>query len=625
MNNYHYNRPIPYLIPYSAFFGFLRQKTAVCFAYFVRFIFLLLFVCLVSGFMSASSHAEVDFDGLFNQQKPVLTTDQVFQVNAYAKDRQTIIVNFTIVDGYYLYQDKFGFTLDEADIISMKLPKAETFEDIIFGHVLIYRNQPSIQLNTAHIAQSTNTANLSVTFQGCSDLGICYPVITKQIPIDLYHATDKPFSFEESFIPDWLTDDASVTVSGSRSFLSLLGFLGLGLLMAFTPCIFPLLPIALTLITGRETSKNHYVPPLLGYCLGFVLIYLIAAIIVNLTGALISSLFQSNLFLIIAAIIYVLLGIAMFGLWSFDLSSSRISGWLDQWTQSKAPAFIRGFMIGLFSALISTPCITPPLAATLLYVATSQDIFWGMLELGLLALGMTLPLLFLAVFGNRYLPKSGPWMLVVQKTLGLILIAMAFWFIMPILPPIAPYVFVWLFVLLAAGVLGLLTFKGSHKIIYRIAQMLLLAFLIAWPILYVTDNLPEPETENISPDIALGSPLASLETLRERLDGKPGIIFFKAAWCRNCPKVASLLSNMPELMGDDPKVALFSVDLTQQTPENTHITQHFHVFGPPALILVDQSGIILEEYRLNGLVSETAIQRLVAKAIDMQNPHDLTE
>ena len=154
---------------------------------------------------------------------------------------------------------------------------------------------------------------------------------------------------------------------------------------------------------------------------------------------------------------------------------------------------------------------------------------------------------------------------------------------------------------------------------------MLLAALIAWPVLYFLDYLPSLKEEPMHLTQPLGESLASLETLRERLNGKPGIIFFKADWCRNCPRVAQLLSEIPELSGDSPKVSLLTVDLTQQTPENTHITQHFNVFGPPAIILVDQSGIILEEYRLNGLVTLPAIERVVAKAIDMQHPRDLAD
>ena len=199
------------------FLSFYRQKALWC--------FIAVIACL-SAFWSSPLRADAFFTQALDWQRATLSVDQVFRIHADVKDRQTIMVNFTIVDGHYLYQDKFDFSLADTRIISTNLPPPLDFEDVFSGNVQIYRHQVTIQLNTAHIPKNINLTTLTVSFQGCSDAGICYPVTTRQLSIDLYNVTTKAFDFQRpATTTNWLTnlaDDVPILNIGHQSLSALL-------------------------------------------------------------------------------------------------------------------------------------------------------------------------------------------------------------------------------------------------------------------------------------------------------------------------------------------------------------------------------------------------------------------
>lgn len=610
-------------MPFNTVFK-VAFKTATAFLAAVFFTGLL--TCLPYGLSCTFAAAETNAAGLafpFSKQsvqKPsrdnaFLKTSDAFQAAVFRINENTLKIQFDIADNYYLYAGQFHFKLsDDTPLTILRSPAPSRINDFQFGETDIFRH------SVAFIVKSNKpvpqNAQIAVTFQGCSDKGLCYPVITETFPVPKEPASQIT---DEKNLPDAQTlinnaqpsvqQPQSISESSAAAPVFPGAFLILGIFMAFTPCVFPLAPVVLTLITGSTAAKHHVWSRLLAYAAGFIAIYACAGLVAAASGGLISRWFQSPWLLVICALVYILLGLSMFGVWSLDLSRHAGSRALDALLQTRAPSIPRGFFIGVFSGLIATPCLTPPLAASLLHIAHYGDWGYGLLSLSLLAVGLVIPLIALALFGKTIFPKSGQWLVTVQRMIGILLFAMAIWIISPLLP-------VWgikaAWILWTIGLAyGLGMFNKTAKTATSIAWRIIAKIALIGAAYFILQYSFYPEKEAKIPT------LTALSQVSEISDGKPVLVFFTADWCTYCPKVNNQLQSLPELISKPPRIQLVKVDLTWDTPQNKAIAEHFNVFGPPTLLLLTPAGEEIPNGRITGLPADEELLQWVKNAVSL--------
>ncbi|MDD4958985.1 MAG: protein-disulfide reductase DsbD [Gallionella sp.] len=420
--------------------------------------FVLLFLgCL----LSSVSHADSLLDRLSGTSKPeFLKPDQAFSVDVVVRDAHTVQVNFHVTPGYYLYRDKVHFTSNESDIKlkEINFPTGEIKQDPNFGEIAVFHRPFQAQIILDHSNKTHLTLN--ATYQGCSDQGLCYPPIDKVLSIDLPKSniasptipsqassvtaimpSAQPTSDPVASNPvaQVATDDTSkmaALLRGGNFWLIISFFFGAGLLLALTPCVFPMIPILSGIIVGRgeKITHKHAFFLSLAYVLGMAVTYALAGVAAGLSGDLISNALQTPAVLGSFAAVFVLLSLSMFGFYELQLPTALQSKLSQTSSQLHGGHLSSVFIMGALSAIIMGPCVAAPLAAALLYIGQSHDALLGGVALFALALGMGAPLLLVGASAGALLPKAGAWMESVKRFFGVLMLALAIWIVQSLLP-----------------------------------------------------------------------------------------------------------------------------------------------------------------------------------------------
>ncbi len=397
----------------------------------IRFLLLLLFV----------------LTGLARAEEP-LAPEEAFRFSARAVDARTLEARWTIADGYYMYRDKFKFALDGGTLGAPLLPQGKIKDDELFGKVETYRKEVKILLPV----EAAGPLTLKAVSQGCWDGGICYPPLNQQAPIALAgasagsppggaaapaspagpvagqaSATSATPADENSRIADLLKNANLAQV--------LVSFLGFGLLLSLTPCVFPMILILSGIIVNHGHAVNHLRSFVLSlaYVLGMAVTYAAVGVAAGLSGTLLSAALQNAWVLGGFALVFVALAFSMFGFYELQLPAALQSRVADTANRQggSLPAIA---LMGALSALIVGPCVAAPLAGALLYIAQTGNAVLGGAALFVMALGMGAPLLLVGAFSRSLLPRSGPWMEGVKKFFGVIMLATALWLVSPVIP-----------------------------------------------------------------------------------------------------------------------------------------------------------------------------------------------
>ncbi|MDH5479218.1 MAG: protein-disulfide reductase DsbD, partial [Nitrosomonas sp.] len=432
-------------------------------------LFLLLF-CLVSTNVSAqeggsfslfSKLQELGINlGQSNQQE-LLPPDEAFKMSVEVRDANTLIANFTPAKDYYLYRDKIAFEPQEEGTFIEKiiLPPGKMKNDLTFGETEVYYQpiQAIISLKREASA-SEQPLTLAATYQGCNEpIGVCYAPINKTVDLTLPalkivdavaevvsgNATAaKVDAAAELFqMPSRLPAIETEAYKIDRMFetgnfwLILTGFFGLGLLLAFTPCVFPMFPILSGIIAkrGKHITKGRGFILALAYVLGMAITYAAAGVAAGLSGAMLSAALQNGWVLGSFALVFVLLSFSMFGFYELQMPGAIQSKLSEEAGHLKGGHLTGVFGMGALSALIIGPCVAAPLAGALLYISQTRDVVLGGSALFVMALGMGVPLLLLGASAGALLPKAGPWMESIKQFFGVLLLAVAIWLISPVI------------------------------------------------------------------------------------------------------------------------------------------------------------------------------------------------
>lgn len=552
---------------------------------------------------------------------------EAFVLSAQMQDEQTIALHFAIRPGYYLYGDKFAVSAPDAQVQlgEAARPAGVVHDDVNFGRVETYRDALTITVPLL-AAPASKRLQLEVASQGCWDGGICYPPDTQPVTLDL---DDIVASSAAGIAPAVASspaasggEDESGQIAGlfqhSAFGWVLLSFFGFGLLLAFTPCVFPMIPILSGIIVGQGTSISRWRAFFLSlaYVIGMALTYALAGVAAGFSGNLISASLQNVWVLGFFALVFVGLACAMFGLYEL-----QVPAWLQNRLNARVNRVAGGqfggvFVMGVLSALIVGPCVAAPLAGALLYIAQSGDAVRGGLALFVMALGMGVPLLFIGVAARTLLPSSGAWMDAVKHAFGMLLLAMAIWIISPFAPAWLMPLGLGVLLVFWAATLGVFNaLPAASSMAQRLAKaagflLLLYGAALIIGVLAGSRDILQPlaalRTGSVTQQatsVPAFDKIHSVAELEQRLAaaGRQVVMLdFYADWCVSCKEMERFTFSDPQVAAQMQNFVLLKADVTANNAEDRALLQRFGLFGPPGILFFDHNGDEIKALRVVG-------------------------
>jgi thiol:disulfide interchange protein DsbD len=579
-------------------------------------------------------------------EEEFLPVEKAFTVEVRAADAQTLVARLTPADSYYLYRDKIRFSLgpdEKAAIETVQLPRGEPKQDPNFGETEVFHAPVQALIRLRRHTPEQIPLVLNVGFQGCSEKGLCYPPVNRQHPIVLA-------ALAASAAPAQSTAELASPAAGSiqqpaedrriagllRSgnfWLIMVSFLGFGLLVSFTPCVLPMIPILSGMIVGQGTKVTRLRGFTLSgtYVLGMAIAYAIAGVLAGLSGALLSAALQNAWVLGAFAGVFVLLALSMFGFYDLQLPTAWQTGAADSSNRLTRGTLAGVFVMGALSAVIVGPCVAAPLAGALLYVSQSRDVLLGGSALFMMGLGMGLPLLVIGASAGALLPKSGAWMQTVKNFFGVLLLGAAVWTISPLIPTIAQML-CWSALLIISGIYlhaidplphGASGFRKLWKGVGVIALLIGVALLVGG--LSGGRDLLQPLSglrtraggeEAQTPFVRVTSVAELDRTLAHA--GKPVMLDFYADWCVSCKEMERLTLRDEEIKKRLGRMLLLQVDVTANSAEDTALLKRFGLFGPPGIIFFDRKGKEIEGSRTIGYRSAERFLPILDQVADVR-------
>ncbi|BEV06792.1 protein-disulfide reductase DsbD [Methylophilus sp. DW102] len=547
-------------------------------------------------------HAASQFSKLFTEDssEDFLPVDQAFKVDAALTDATHAQIRFTVAPGHYLYRGRIQL-LPASDTTQLSLPAGETKHDPNFGEQQVFHHDTVAEVTFAGAAPQV----LQVRYQGCSEKGLCYPPQTKSLSLDAVASADnirsaQPVNAESA-------DEFSGKLLASGHWWQIVaGFFGAGLLLAFTPCVFPMIPILSGIIVGKNAhvSRGKAFTLSLAYTLGMCLTYTLAGVAAGLSGQLLSSALQTPAALIIGALIFVVLSFSMFGFYELKLPSAVENYFFNWSSRFKGGHLASDFLMGAISALIISPCVAAPLAGALLYISQTHDVVLGAVALFSLSLGMGVPLLLIGASAGTVLPKAGEWMNAVRRLFGVLMLAVSVWIVSPLLPVSAQLV-LWAALCIVPAIYlraidPLPADAGSTaRLCKGFAVMLLLygaALLVgAWsgarsPLQPLQGVMSASATDVQALPFKRVQSVQALENALAAAQGKPVMLDFYADWCVSCKEYEQFVFSQPEVRAALKDVVLLQADVTENRAEDAALLKRFELFGPPGIVFFDAQG-----------------------------------
>ncbi|EMN0395460.1 protein-disulfide reductase DsbD [Citrobacter freundii] len=538
------------------------------------------------------------FAGLFDApgRSQFVPADRAF-VFDFQQNQHDLNLTWQVKDGYYLYRKQISITPSQADIAEIKLPPGVWHEDEFYGKSEIYRKQLTIPIT---VNQAKSGATLTITYQGCADAGFCYPPETKTVPLSEVsadiQATPAP-------VPATVDPQEKPQPAAQLPFTSLWALL-IGIGIAFTPCVLPMYPLISGIVLGgkQRLSTGRALLLTFIYVQGMALTYTALGLVVAAAGLQFQAALQHPYVLMGLAVIFTLLALSMFGLFTLQLPSSlqtRLT-LMSNRQQGGAPGSV--FAMGAIAGLICSPCTTAPLSAILLYIAQSGNMWLGGGTLYLYALGMGLPLMLITVFGNRLLPKSGPWMEHVKTAFGFVILALPVFLLERI---VGDEWGVRLWSLLGVAFFGwafITSLQAKHAWM-RIVQIVLLAAALVCvrPLQDWAFGAPHTQTQahlNFTP-------VASVDALNQALEqakGRPVMLDLYADWCVACKEFEKYTFSNPQVQQALGNTVLLQADVTANNAQDVALLKHLQVLGLPTILFFDAEGKEHPEARVTGFM-----------------------
>ena len=576
-------------------------------------------------------------------QDDILEPDEAFQIS-YDSQPGQFKVSWVIAEGHYLYRDKMNITTSEAAVESKPLlmPAGDAKDDPIFNQTLyVFHHFAEATLPYLFTGNEGKDVTFNVKYQGCSEVsGICYPPQTRQFtvklsPLPSVMAATQAASIDNSSEPLSEQDEiASALRSGG--WLTLIIFFGAGLLLAFTPCVFPMVPILSGIIVGQgkdiSTSKAFYLS--LVYVLAMAMTYTVIGILVGIFGGNIQAWFQNPWIIGSFAALFVALSFSMFGFYELQMPAS-IQSKLANISNSQQGGNIIGVAImGFLSALIVGPCVTAPLAGALIYIAETGDAVLGGLALFSLSMGMGAPLLLIGASAGKLLPRAGAWMDAVKAVFGVLLLGLAIWLLERVTPAAVTMTMWAALIIVSAIYMGAIDSinagSSGWKKLWKGLGVLLLIYGVIILIGLASGNRnifqPLKGLANSSSSVSQAEHLNFIqikgvagfnaELAKARAAGKPVMLDFYADWCVSCKEMEALTFADPAVQKALAGVVLLQADVTPNDAKDSELYKHFGIIGPPSIMFFDSSGQEQRNYRVVGYMPAEQFSQHISRALN---------
>jgi thiol:disulfide interchange protein DsbD len=609
-----------------------------------------------SGILSELKQLGTNFT---QNEQELLPPDQAFKLTVKVRSADTLIAEFEPTKNYYLYKDKIAFKPESKGTLIEKisLPQGKMKNDPTFGKTEVYYKPFQAVISLKREISASNQLTLAATYQGCNEpIGVCYAPIDKVIKLTLPAA-----KAAVGMIADSVSNDATAATDfirtkqadptselfrfsdnrrsvesesikinkmfeGGNFWLILTSFFGIGLLLSFTPCVFPMFPILSGIIVnrGKHLTKSHGFILALAYVMGMSLTYSAAGVAAGLSGAMLSAALQNAWVLGGFALVFVTLSLSMFGFYELQLPSSLQSKLSEEAGHLKGGHITSVFGMGALSALIIGPCVAAPLAGALLYISQTRDVVLGASALFAMALGMGVPLLLLGASAGAFLPKAGPWMESVKRFFGVLLLGVAIWLISPVIPA-AIHMLMWAALLIISAIYlhavdslparssGFRKFLKGIGIIALLFGIALLAGALSGsrdilqPLAKINlAGINENNTNKTSIIESQHLPFQRVDSLAElnkriaESQNKYVMLDFYADWCISCKEMERFTFTDAEVKNRLRDVVLLQVDVTENTIDDEALLKYFKLFGPPGILFFDRHGREIYDARTIG-------------------------
>lgn len=552
-----------------------------------RFFTLILLLCSTSAFA-----------GLFDApgRSNFIPADQAF-VFDFQQNQHDLNLTWQVKEGYYLYRKQVSITPAQASVGALQMPAGEWHEDEFYGKSEIYRQRLNVPVT---VNQADKGATLTVTYQGCADAGFCYPPETKVVPLSEVSAATAV-----SPPPSNVKDEGE---SASDLPFSALWALLIGIGIAFTPCVLPMYPLISGIVLGGKQRLSTARALLLAfiYVQGMALTYTALGLVVAAAGLQFQAALQHPYVLIGLSGVFILLALSMFGLFTLQLPSSLQTRLTLMSNRQQGGSAGGVFAMGAIAGLICFPCTTAPLSAILLYIAQSGNMWLGGGTLYLYALGMGLPLILVTVFGNRLLPKNGPWMETVKTAFGFVILALPVFLLERIIGDVWG-TRLWAMLGVAFFAWAFIVSLGAKKPWMRLVQVLLLAAALI----------------SVRPlqDWAFGAPagqsqahlsftqIKNVDELNRALvqaKGKPVMLDLYADWCVACKEFEKYTFSDPQVQRALKETVLLQANVTANSPQDKALLKQLNVLGLPTILFFNEQGEEQPAQRVTGFMDAAA-------------------
>ena len=556
-----------------------------------------------------------------------LPVDEAFEPILTAIDGNAIEVAFRVADGYYLYKDKISARTDSdaARAGLLDLPAGKTKTDQYFGEQEVYYGDIFGKLSIARATPEAMELEIELGYQGCADGGICYPPVKRMLTVSLPEATAaSALSAVSVSTATVVSEQAKLAqiVSGSNLLVVISTFFGAGLLLAFTPCVLPMVPILSGIIAGegKDVSTSRGFSLALSYVMGMALVYTAAGVAAAAAGLQLQATFNQPWVLALFSGLFVVLAAGMFGMYELQIPTAMQSRLASMSNNQKNGTVIGAFIMGAISSLIVTACVAPALVAALTVMAQTGDMIRGGAALFSMSLGMGAPLLAVGAAQGRLLPQAGPWMIAVRNTFGFMMLGLAIWMMSRVLPG-AITLALWGVLVFMVGVYmgGLTTMtresggaqkfgKGAGLLAVIYGAVLLVGSLAGSNSLLrpleglniggTATTVSEHRGLNFQRIKTTGDVDAAL--VRASADSMTAMLDFYADWCVSCIEMEEFTFTDAEVLQALSNTVLLQADVTANDAADQALLKRFGVFGPPTIIFFGSDGQQLNGYEVVG-------------------------
>src|SRR3569832_743162 len=567
----------------------------------------MLLLAAIMLLLAPFAHAADDF----------LDPEAAFKFSARMIDAKTAEVNYAIADGYYMYRERFHFTADNARLGTPVIPKGKIkFDDTFQKEVETYHGSVTIRIPV----EASGPFTLTVTGQGCADKGLCYPPMESTAQLTPAAATGTagagPSASAHSAAPasaaagDAEMGKIEASLNSGKLLVIVPLFLLLGLGLAFTPCVLPMVPILSSIIVGDKstTSRGRGLMLSVIYALGMAIVYTLLGVAAGLAGEGLAAALQNPWVLGAFALLMVAMALSMFGMYQLQMPAA-IQTRLTQASEQQSAGKLAGvFIMGALSALIVGPCVAAPLAGTLVFISQTRNVLIGGSALFAMAVGMSVPLLLVGASAGTLLPRAGAWMDAVKSFFGVLMLATALWMVSPVLPAGVQ--------MLGWAALGI----GYGAYLFRpnsggwVARAFAMAFACLGlvqlvgaatgghdarsPLAHLGGG--QGQSQSRTAEFARVRSVEELDARPANTQGKPVMLDFYADWCVSCKEMEKLTYSDPRVQSQFAGMVLLQADVTANNAQDKALLKRFSLFGPPGIIFFDKQGREISGARVIG-------------------------